>query len=399
MPCRPKTPIDRQLDYILSKALGGARGTTQGWKVLRTEKHESIEPNSGRLNFEVNLHFKKAGGHVNNLEATERQWRHILEVIQKAGSSSKFNSYPWIIQNTADIELAINDASNAIPDVQAEPLPRGVRASVIPSDIKRVEDLSIPEELLQPGSISDELIEGHPAFTGLFDRNKQIRIILSAIRAFRESEGFQASHLILYGPTACGKTLSLEGIIRLLGDGSILKLDATRTTRAGLESLIFKELTEVPPIIIMEEIEKANEEALLMWLGAMDDRREFRCVNFRTRMVRQVKFLGIATANDIEKFHAMMGDKSHKPGALSSRFKHQLYYPRPDEKVLRRILIRDIPKVNGDFAWVEPCIELARTLKTNDPRRVLAFLDGRERLLTGEYQKDILAVYGQNEEL
>jgi hypothetical protein len=42
---------------------------------------------------------------------------------------------------------------------------------------------------------------------------------------------------------------------------------------------------------------------------------------------------------------------------------------------------------------MQPCLDFALDVEqTNDPRRVIALLDGRDKLLTREYQRDLMAV-------
>ena len=60
---------------------------------------------------------------------------------------------------------------------------------------------------------------------------------------------------------------------------------------------------------------------------------------------------------------------------------------------MRKILLRDIELYGGNPEWVEPCMELSKKVKTNDPRMILSFLHGQDRLLTGEYQQDILRIF------
>jgi hypothetical protein len=56
-------------------------------------------------------------------------------------------------------------------------------------------------------------------------------------------------------------------------------------------------------------------------------------------------------------------------------------------------LKKDILSKGGKLEYIEPCIELSEKLNINDPRKVLSFLSGGERLLTGEYQKDLFDIF------
>ena len=171
-----------------------------------------------------------------------------------------------------------------------------------------VEDLrqKFPHELLGPAEVCDPLIEGHDAFRGVYGRGAHIRVCLSAVWSFVESGGERANHVLLYGLPACAKTQILLGLERIFGPGSVLRLDSTSTTRAGLERLIFEKLRQVPPLIFMEEIEKAQEGAAGVAGG--DGRPPwFRKVTHNLVRLRSVHFLGMATANDKARFDLMMG--------------------------------------------------------------------------------------------
>jgi hypothetical protein len=415
MPQRPKTSIDDQMAHILKVALRGARGTSWGWTCVRKDKKE--DKAGGVWTGIVTLYFEKTRGRRNDADTVEGQWRKIQEMIAKAGKSSKFNIYSWIITD----EDATDDpaeTTQALEEVEVPPLPeeeevngeptgkkiKGIKREVppgvhdvcAPSKVVTLDDMraNFPHDLLRG---TDEQIEAHEAFKGIYGRGPQIRSVLSSIWSFIESKGERSNHTLLWGLPACAKTAILLGLIKLFGDGAVLRLDSTSTTRAGLEKLIFKELEVVPPLFVSEEIEKADEQALRIWLGAMDDRHEFRKVNFHMHQVRKVHFLSLATANDKEKFDLMMGGRPGYPGALSSRFVHHLECPRPNETQMRMILKRDIERFGGKVDWIEPCILLAQRMGTDDPRKVLGFLDGGDRLLDGSYQKDQLAIYKKDQ--
>jgi hypothetical protein len=174
----------------------------------------------------------------------------------------------------------------------------------------------------------------------------------------------------------------------MFGPGAVLRLDATSTTRAGIEKLFFSDLDVIPPLVFMEEAEKADPEALKVWLGALDDRGEIRKVNFRVNQLREVKVLFICTVNNKTVFDKMMGSDGSEAGALSSRCVSQVYFPRPSDVVLRQILEKEVGRNGGDPAWITPCIQLAQEMGVSDPRIVRSYLAGGERLLDGTYQED-----------
>jgi hypothetical protein len=81
-------------------------------------------------------------------------------------------------------------------------------------------------------------------------------------------------------------------------------------------------------------------------------------------------------------------------GFIWSRCAHKIYCTRPTRKEMEeRILPSKIEAIGGKMEWVKPACDFAYdVLKTDDPRAVISMLDGMDRLITGEYQKDYLHI-------
>lgn len=230
-------------------------------------------------------------------------------------------------------------------------------------------------------------------FSHIYDRNEQIHVVLSAIKASITSDWRNRFHTVLWGKPACGKTEIFMAVRKMLGDDAVLMFDATNTTQAGA----IKDLTErsvLPRIMIVEEIEKADENSLRWMLSVLDQRAEIRKVTYRRSIQRDMQLLTFATVNNHELFRRLMS------GALFSRFANHLYCPRPDTMILRKILNREINQVQtGDSRWIEPTLEYAQRHNIYDPREVKSIcLCGGDDLLTGKYQL-ILDKLRKNEEL
>lgn len=413
--------INAQVDYIVERGLGGGRGKC--W----TSTHRSVEPR--RVNsqwvFQFHLTFEKTRGHRGG-EAEYRQWEDIKAMVRQTGAIKKFQPYPWnivaingdgIAANTEELQGAqrhrnphydpsvdnLNErvrrddlAPNIEPADFTEPISEinnvllsilGVR-DVQPIGIAKTwDDLAVPPELLSRES--DRHLAAHPAWRNLYGVNPQIRLLLSNIRRAHQTGGESRNHAVLFGHSGCGKSTTLFCLEQMYGANAILKLDATSTTRAGLEKLFFQDIKgNIPPLVFMEEAEKADPEALKIWLGALDDRGEIRKVNFRVNQLRSVKVLFLCTVNNKSLFDKLMGSDGSEAGALSSRCVTQVYYPRPSDETLRMILEKEIQEKGGERIWIGPAIELARVLQVNDPRIVRSFLAGGERLMDGTYQQD-----------
>ena len=217
-------------------------------------------------------------------------------------------------------------------------------------------------------------------FNRYYGIESQIRMVLSSLKSSIDSGGKRMTHCVLFGPPACGKTSVLTTLEEIVGKHNVLKLDATTTTKAGVEKLFLN--TVIPPIIILEEVEKANEDWLRNWLSLLDERSEIRKVSHKETIVKDIDILFFCTVNDSDKFNDLLD------GALASRCKNKIYFPRPTEETIKKILFRDVQENGGKVEWVEPALLLAKELNIDDPRVIISFLSGGDRLLDGSYQKD-----------
>lgn len=379
-----KTSTDKilkQIEFITSKSINESK-----WFTL-VEINKIAEPRKtkdGLWHYQYEISFTY-NGKINKLEDNKSLLKNYIDKYCK---STVFSKYPWsIFDKTEKSQIEYDEEEDEeeidlISEEIKQVSPKG-------EDVPSWDQISLDENLLH----DDKLLSKHPAFKNIFGLNSQIRTILSSIKSAIDTRGDRRNHTVLWGKPACGKTQVVLAIEKLLGPNAILRLDATSTSRAGLEKLFFKDLAKVPPIVVCEEMEKAKEEWLQIWLGALDDRGEIRKVNFRTCLVREVRILFICTVNDKHVFDKMMGGEgSHKPGALSSRCVNDVYFPRPNKSILRSILKKDILEKGGRLEYIDHCIELAEKLEINDPRKVLSFLSGGDRLISGHYQRDLMEV-------
>ncbi len=399
------------LGHIVGKALRSPfHGTWSG----HINQVEPVFTRNGAI-YGATITFSKNNGRMGP-EQVQREWVRILTRVVDSCHDSRFGEYPWEILDATDRELVnlpqddnviVANGEVVVVDARGDefnnPLPPNRQPeAVTPLYTRHVVDesggISFEEFKDRANGLIDRLLHDDGAlsenehFKDIFGRNAQIRTILSSVKSFLDSNGQRRNHSLLFGLPACAKTQILRAVASFLGSDAVLKMDASATSPAGIYRLFFDELEVVPPIVILEEVEKANEEGLKVWLGALDDRGELRKINYREMKVREVRVLCLATVNDKDKFDGFMGGSSAKPGPLSSRFVHQLQCPRPDREIMRRILYRDINKKGGHTSWIEPALRLADAIGTNDPRRVLGLLDGGNRLLTGEYQEDVLTI-------
>lgn len=372
--------IEAQMHYIVGRSLAAGRGKT--WEV-KFQRFPAVQQDDGKWLFKYKVNFVKTRGDKGG-EAEYKQWEEIKAMLQQSCVAAKFQLFPWKMtnENEPNCQVEKQDVRSEILGVK-EVQPHGVA--------KSWSQLVVPEELL--GQDSDLHLSQHPAWKNLYGVNPQIRILLSNVNRAHKTNGESRNHAVLFGHAGCGKTTTIFGLEQMFGSDSVLKLDATSTTRAGLEKLFFNELQDIPPLVFMEEAEKADPEALKIWLGALDDRGEIRKVNFKVNQLRAVKVLFVCTVNNKALFDRMMGSDGSEAGALSSRCVTQIYYPRPSQVILMQILQKEVRERGGDEAWIAPAIHLAEELQISDPRIVRSFLAGGDRLLDGSYQRDWLSVH------
>jgi len=226
----------------------------------------------------------------------------------------------------------------------------------------------------------DNYLNNESVFKRFYGIDSQVRMVLSPLQSAIQTAGKRMVHSVLFGPPACGKTSVLNHLEHILGKENILKLDAPTTTKAGIEKLFLN--SNIPPVVILEEAEKANEDWLRNWLSLLDERSEIRKVSHKETIVKDIDILFYCTVNDSERFNNLLD------GALASRCKNKIYFPRPTMETIEKILYRDIEENGGMKEWVQPALQLAKDLNIDDPRVIISFLAGGNRLLDGSYQED-----------
>ena len=333
----------KQLKRVVERALAGNR-SKKGWKQVGKSEYEVKNQPNGYI-YSCDLKFKRETDRKVNDEVNNAQFEYIKKIVQQAG-----NTPGWYI----------------------------------PSSEIKPEDHSIISAPKTFAEVNPNVTWKPETFGHIYSRDAQIRSVRSAVEAAIDTKFANRFHTVLYGPPACGKTSILLAVKEWVGKDMVLQLDATSTTSAGAQRILL-ESAQIPPILIVEEIEKTEESSLRWMLGVLDHRAEIRKTNFNVGSIRRdVKLLCLATVNDIHKFKTVMD------GALASRFAHKIYCPRPDRKVLEQILVREVAKVSGKSEWVGPALDYCERKMINDPRTVSAIcLCGRDRLLDGSYQKDL----------
>lgn len=307
----------------------------------------------------------------------ELQRKEIYERAAMTGHSQRFGKHPWITKlETSSKEVEMLLVTGGSDDMDKEISKEGSEEEADP--IADVEPTSLASvERIEPGDY----------YKHLFGLDAQVRILLSAVQAAADSNMENRFHSLLFGAPGTGKTDILRSTYKLLSDLNIscLSIDATSTTEAGMRKYLLDEDEVMPEVILIEEIEKAVHSFKLL-LGIMDERGTVSQMNAKRTASRKVPALILANANDYDVLVKM------DSGALLSRFPNEIHCPRLNRETLARILERFVSEVRGgDRAWIEPTLQFGfDLLGISDPRQLKRIcLCGKERLLTGEYQRDL----------
>jgi len=386
--------IEKMLEHIVGRAIAGDR---RAWECTEYQTPKPTQV-ADLWVYKFPLKFARTGGHSVGNGVLDSELASILKYMQEAGENTKYKPYVWRVSECKPSWGAMDQSLiKEETIISPEDVAKDIDDIVDFEQAKDIEEIEIPEVLI---SGSDEEIERFPAFNGIFGRARHIRIIGASLKRMQDTKGKKRSHILLHGLPGCAKSHIMLGWMKVLGTGGFVAINANSATKAGIERIFLDRLkqTGCPPVFFVEEIEKSLETVLTVWLSILDDRAEVRKVTHAKQRKVSANVLCISSANDKILFDRLHGGRPGNPGALSSRFTKKLYVPRPDKEIMRRILLRDIALYGGKKLWVEPCLEIAEELGTNDPRIALSLLDGQDRLLDGTYREDIIKVYEMEKE-
>ena len=369
-----KNKIRAQIDKIVQKGLAGQRG--RGW----VYEIKSIKQQCRYQDQNWSQHVTVILTPTSDRQSILDKITNIITKFAEVGRNAAFINTPWVIAEPSGFSEMV-EATQEVPQEVIQEVIQEVPQQVV----RRVANSEIPKSL---GEIN--LIRKNE-FDHIYDRNSQIARIFNSLELAKITGFNKRSHCLLNGPPGCGKTEILESFKKMLGkkDEAYISFDGSNMTRAGVVEQIINS-SAVPPVLVIEEIEKCEEQHLRWLMSIMDSRGEVRRTNFRVgTQARDVRMVVLATANNTEVLERYMG------GAISSRFDAKIYCPRPSEKVMRQILAREIKNIeqdnlNGNPLWIDKTIEfLYIKWGITDPRNLITFCtSGRDKLLTGEAQQE-----------
>lgn len=331
-----------QLKKVMGRIIGGGR-EARGWKV----KAELDEPTQSKAGYQwvAKLALSCKPKRARSDESLDAEFASVQQI-----ASASANSQKWLVKEVD---------GEKFDDRKADSHVKGYVPIDIPHNWKSF-------------------------FKDMYKLDDPIDIIMSAVRAAINSNWQNRYNVALIGPPAAGKSDTLRCLKEMVGLDSVLEYDATSTTAAGAIKDL-DERQELPRILIVEEIEKADDASRHWLLSLMDHRAEIRKVNFRQQIHKETRLLTFATINDETSFFTAMS------GALASRFANRIYFRRPDRALLQQILEREIARTKGKRAWIKPALDYAMENNIFDPREVASIcICGTDDLLTGVYQRKLL---------
>jgi hypothetical protein len=377
-----------QVNYLVQRATAGARASWQSSKVV--VRDPQMINAKWNYNAVITLERKRP-------TTPDKMSKEVAEIVAQFNKTG-VNKGGWSVGSCEPVDWKMPSGAPAPTDPASPPEGKEFAVEDVVNFDKTLsfEDIVIPEILLRG---SDQEIEDHPAFSGIYGRAPHIRVMAASMRTMLATQGLKRNHAVLYGKPACAKSTLFHAWQNVLGAGAFVAINANSATQAGIESIFLDRLPQIggcPPFLFIEEIEKTNEVINTVWLSIMDERAEIRKVRHNNLRRVEVRSLCFATVNDKVLFDRVMGGRPGSPGALSSRMRG-LYVPRPSHNEMKRILMRDIALFypEGNAIWADKAIEIAHEVGTDDPRMILSFLDGRDRLLTEEYKEDIISIHNR----
>jgi hypothetical protein len=247
-------------------------------------------------------------------------------------------------------------------------------------------------------------------FGGIYERDEHIRVIhasvenyMASLAAWKKDSSVEVArgHILLKGKPAGCKTTILERLKKWYETASpgaerMTFVDAQTATRAGLENWLLDraENGALADIVVFEELEKQQPLDTLLPLVSVMGSGYISKLNALVGHRKQVaNILVFATCNDEEVI------RKWRNGAIWSRFAKKLHCPRPSKELMLRILLDTVARVGGNPDWAHRAMEFACEIlpqvlsyAMDDPREIKGLLDGKDRLLTGAYQRDLLAI-------
>lgn len=374
--------VTQNLDDMMASVNLSGR-VARGWK-LTLRPVEAGSANWYRVEFLTNsmtgprrYHFFFDFVGTNAKTDSETELPAILKILDAKGTT--FGGNPYVLASVDGVKYTEQSLTTK----------RAVAAGK--SDLVGYAPFNLPADALKH-------------FDRLYGLDAHIRRVLKTVKLAQDTDFRKRVNTVLVGPPGCGKTEVCRALREAVGDASVYEVDATSATKAGILQDL-DNFEEMPRIMVIEEIEKANGDTLSFLLGIMDTRGEIHKTTARGKIERDAKMLVIATVNNFSRFSEL------NYGALSSRFSNVIHFNRPDDDLLTQILTRELDGIIDDSTgkpvtaksqalWIARTLEWCHEVDNRDPRYVIAVcLTGNHDLVTGEYITDLRSTMPHTEEM
>jgi hypothetical protein len=348
------------VDATLDRVLTPPRTRVQGWALRARIDHPAALLDDGTWFWRSDLEFERLKTAPD--ETVSRQWESLRTDASRFARMQRFLGTP----------LGVVDRDFISPQVPTSTPTLPARWGAVP-------------DVLLSGT--DAAIAAHPLVAGIYGRGPQIRLGMAALDAAYRTRLVARTHVIYHGTPGSGKSALLGVWRRLLPPEARVEINAPATTRAGIERLYLDTHRQSPPpVLLCEELDRAGADLLEVLLPLLDDYHEIRRVDSRGIATVKVDLIAVATANDWEGLHRRLGTR------LASRFQ-PIYVPPPTYEELAHILRREVAAYpGGGEDWVQAGLALAADRGEWDVRQILRWLAGGDRLLSGDYQRDLARV-------
>lgn len=329
---------------------------------MRTRFPEGADPSKrGPRTFVVWLTLTGPRSSAEKLQIDQ----HLLSISKRG---SQFMGEPWIINRV--------DGSGYEPMSDDE---RFAIATASTSGMVAYAEANMPKDPMA-------------YFKDLFGVDPQIRMLLRRAERAIESDFENRFHAVLVGPPGCGKSTTLTAFQAMFGRDACIRFDGTAMTSAGVIATL-NALDVMPRFILIEEIDKAPNDAVAVLLGIMDAHGELRKTTAKGNIAKDCRAMVLATANSWTRLKEM------QMGAVASRFgDNPIKFKRPEDDMLRAILMFHLEKSaktrghKNAPKWIERTLEWCNSpeVDNHDPRYVISVcINGQDDLLTNQYYDDM----------
>ena len=167
--------IQTQLDYLIGRTVAGNRSQ---WVCEESTINEP-ERTGEDWTYDVLLSFERTKTVA--IDRLNTELEGMLKYLNAAGTGSKFKNFPWTIKSVLPDWKSEELTAVDLPDAESED---DVNEVIDFNRAMTLEEIEFPDSLLYG---SNEEIESHPAFQGIYGRAPYIRVLFSSIKTMKDT--------------------------------------------------------------------------------------------------------------------------------------------------------------------------------------------------------------------